>query len=879
MAKLLYRLGRWSFLNKWKVIVAWVVLLAAVGGAAAMLMKPMTSEFAIKGTPSIDATYKTMDLFPEGGNPANSPSVNLVFKAPEGQKLSDSANDKAIDAVISHLEDNLEMGDTMRFGNPLEVSPRLQDEVIHQFTEMGLPESSARADADNLAMVNEDETIAYTTFNFDAESPYSVEQADKDIVTEAMDIGRQQGLTVEAGGAGFGDEIRVNSTSEVIGLGVAFLVLIFTFGSLVASGMPLISAVIGVGLGACGMMITTHWIELNNMTPVLAIMIGLAVGIDYALFILSRYRAERARMSAPEAAGMAAGTAGSSVVFAGTTVFTALFALLIARIEFLTAMGLSAAATVAIAVLVSLTLIPAMLGLLGDKAFAGRIPGVAGNPSRKGKVRRGQTMGNRWVRLVQKVPGLAMALVVLSLGAMTAPVLHMDLALPADTTSNPDTTQRKAADLLAEGFGPGINGPFLAVVDAHTINADSAALAPLVAAQSGNDDAEEGTGEAPADSPGDAAGPAPEPAPNEAPDQPAEHPAEHPADQPAEHPAEQPGEQPAEPDIAPVADVEDKENAAAPKSAEDKAALASFLYTADQLKTLGGVKHAQIVSLSDDQRAAQIMVTPETSPTEAATIDVAHALRSATKQIEGTTGTEVGLTGLTAVQLDITERLRDAMAPYLSIVVGLAIVLLLVVFRSLLVPLVAGLGFLLSVGGAFGLTVLVWQDGLWGLVPGPGPLLSFMPIFLIGVTFGLAMDYQVFLVTRMREHIARHPKGTSGPYNAVDEATITGFTQGARVVTAAAIIMISVFVAFINQPLPFIQIFGFALAAGVLFDAFFVRMTLVPASMFLMGRATWWMPKWLDKILPTVDIEGTALEEEWEAQHGQKAREEEEEKE
>lgn len=887
MAKLLYRLGRWSFLNKWKVIVTWVVLLAAAGGATALLMKPMTSEFAIKGTPSIDATYKTMDLFPEGGNPANSPSVNLVFQAPEGQKLSDPANEKAINAVISHLEDNLEMGDTMRFGNPLEVSPRLQDEVVHQFTEMGLPESSARADADNLAMVNEDETIAYTTFDFDAESPYSVDQADKDIVTEAMDIGRQQGLTVEAGGAGFGDEIRVNSTSEIIGLGVAFLVLIFTFGSLVASGMPLISAVIGVGLGACGMLITTHWIELNNMTPVLAIMIGLAVGIDYALFILSRYRAERARMSAPEAAGMAAGTAGSSVVFAGTTVFTALFALLIARIEFLTAMGLSAAATVAIAVLVSLTLIPAMLGLLGDKAFSGRIPGVAGNPSHKGKVRRGPTMGHRWVRLVQKVPGLAMALVVLSLGAMTAPVLHMELALPADTTSNPDTTQRKAADLMAEGFGPGVNGPFLAVVDAHTINADSAALAPLVAAQGGDDEPEEGAGEPPADNPEDhAPDNAPEPAPDEAPDQPtdlpADQPGEHPAEPPAEQPAEQPGEQPAEPDIAPVAEVEDKEEAAAPKSAEDKAALASFLYTADQLKTLGGVKHAQIVSVSEDQRAAQIMVTPETSPTEAATINVAHALRSATKQIEGTTGTEIGLTGLTAVQLDITERLRDAMAPYLSIVVGLAIVLLLVVFRSLLVPLVAGLGFLLSVGGAFGLTVLVWQDGLWGLVPGPGPLLSFMPIFLIGVTFGLAMDYQVFLVTRMREHIARHPKGTAGPYSAVDEATITGFTQGARVVTAAAIIMISVFVAFINQPLPFIQIFGFALAAGVLFDAFFVRMTLVPASMFLMGRATWWMPKWLDKILPTVDIEGTALEEEWEAQHaddGQKTREEEENKE
>ncbi|WP_408921634.1 MMPL family transporter [Corynebacterium tuberculostearicum] len=834
MAKLLYRLGRWSFLHKWKVIVAWLLLLAAVGGAAALLMKPMTSEFSIKGTPSIDATYKTMDLFPEGGNPANSPSVNVVFKAPDGQKLSDPANREAIDATISYLEDNLEMGDTTRFGNPLEVSPRLQDQVIHQFTDMGLPEASARADADNLAMVNDDETIAYTTFNFDAESPYSVEQADKDTVTDAMNIARDRGLTVEGNGAGFGDEIAVNSTSEIIGLGVAFIVLIFTFGSLVASGMPLVSAVIGVGLGALGMLIATHWIELNNMTPVLAIMIGLAVGIDYALFILSRYRAERRRMDGPDAAGMAVGTAGSSVVFAGATVFTALFALLIARIGFLTAMGLAAAGTVAIAVLVSLTLIPAMLGLLGDKAFNGRIPGVAGNPTRKGKRRRGPTMGNRWVRLVQKVPGLAMALVVLSLGAMTAPVLHMELALPADTTSNPDTTQRKAADIMSEGFGPGVNGPFLAVVDAHTVNADAGALAPLVDAQS-----------------------QPEPAP--APDAEDAAPEQPQPDQPAAE---------AEPEIAPAAEVVDTSADAADNSSpEDKAALASFLYTADQLKGLGGVKHAQIVGLSKDQRAAQIMVTPETAPTDAATVNVAHALRSATSEIEDATGTEIGLTGLTAVQLDITERLEEAMAPYLAIVVGLAIVLLLLVFRSILVPLVAGLGFLLSVGGAFGLTVLVWQEGLWNLVPAPGPLISFMPIFLIGVTFGLAMDYQVFLVTRMREHISRHPEGTGGRYNAVDEATITGFTQGARVVTAAAIIMISVFVAFINQPLPFIQIFGFALAAGVLFDAFFIRMTLVPATMFLMGRATWWMPKWLAKILPTLDIEGTALEEEWEAKH------------
>ena len=800
MAKLLYHLGRWSYINRWKVIIAWIFIVAAAGGATLSLMKPMTTEYSISGTPAIDATRRAVELFPENGNPANAPTVNLVFKAPEGQKLSDPQNKEAVEDVVHHIAEGLDIpeGSQQRWGNPLEVSPALQQQVIEQFTSMGLPEETARADADNLAMVNADETIAYTTFDFDAESPYSVDPADKDVVHEAMDIGRAAGLEVEAGGAGFGDEIQVNSISEVIGLAVAFIVLIITFGSLASAGMPLISAVVGVGLGAMGVMIATHWIELNNLTPVLAVMIGLAVGIDYALFIMSRYRQERSRMDGPDAAGMAVGTAGSSVVFAGATVFIALFALLVARISFLTAMGLAAAGTVFMAVLVALTLVPAMLGLLGDKAFAGRIPGVAGNPTKRRPRRTKPTMGNRWVRTVQRVPGVVMALVVLGLGALTAPVLHMELALPADTTSNPDTTQRKAADLLSEGFGPGINGPFLVIVDGANANPDSAALQPYIQGQEGEEDEQK------------------------------------------------------------------------------KAALSSFMYSVQRLNQVGGVKHAQLVGVSKDMKAAQIMVSPTTAPTDEATVGTASALRTASAELEDATGAEIGMTGLTAVQLDITERLEGAMGPYLAIVVGLAIFLLLAVFRSILVPLVAGLGFLLSVGGAFGLTVLVWQDGLTGLVPAPGPLISFMPIFLIGVTFGLAMDYQVFLVTRMREHFSRFPQGSGGKYskyNANDEATIAGFTAGARVVTAAAIIMISVFVAFISQPLPFIQIFGFALAAGVLFDAFLVRMSLVPATMFLMGHTTWWMPKWLDKLIPQLDIEGTALEEEWERKHAAASRE------
>ncbi len=800
MAKLLYHLGRWSYINRWKVIIAWIFIVAAAGGATLSLMKPMTTEYSISGTPAIDATRRAVELFPENGNPANAPSVNLVFKAPEGQKLSDPQNEAAVGDVVRHIAEGLDIpeGSQQRWGNPLEVSPALQQQVIEQFTSMGLPEETARADADNLAMVNADETIAYTTFDFDAESPYSVDPADKDVVHEAMDIGRAAGLDVEAGGAGFGDEIQVNSISEVVGLAVAFIVLIITFGSLASAGMPLISAVVGVGLGAMGVMIATHWIELNNLTPVLAVMIGLAVGIDYALFIMSRYRQERSRMDGPDAAGMAVGTAGSSVVFAGATVFIALFALLVARISFLTAMGLAAAGTVFMAVLVALTLVPAMLGLLGDKAFAGRIPGVAGNPTKRRPRRTKPTMGNRWVRTVQRVPGVVMALVVLGLGALTAPVLHMELALPADTTSNPDTTQRKAADLLSEGFGPGINGPFLVIVDGANANPDSAALQPYIQGQEGEEDEQK------------------------------------------------------------------------------KAALSSFIYSVQRLNQVGGVKHAQLVGVSKDMKSAQIMVSPTTAPTDDATVGTASALRTAGAELEDATGAEIGMTGLTAVQLDITERLEEAMGPYLAIVVGLAIFLLLAVFRSILVPLVAGLGFLLSVGGAFGLTVLVWQDGFTGLVPAPGPLISFMPIFLIGVTFGLAMDYQVFLVTRMREHFSRFPQGSGGKYskyNANDEATIAGFTAGARVVTAAAIIMISVFVAFISQPLPFIQIFGFALAAGVLFDAFLVRMSLVPATMFLMGHTTWWMPKWLDKLIPQLDIEGTALEEEWERKHAAASRE------
>lgn len=794
MAKFLYRLGLFSFRHSWSVIIAWVVILAASVGAALSLSGSFTGDFEIDDTPTIDTTKRVVELFPEDGNPAAAATVNLVFQAPDGEKLSDPDNTAAIDEVIASLEENLVIENELRFGNPVTLSPELVETVERMGVEQGLPEETARLDAEHLRLLNDDETIGWTTFKFDAPNAYEVQPEQYAAVHEAMDIGRAAGLTVEASGEGFGDPIAIELSNEWIGLSIAFLVLVVTFGSLIAAILPIVTAIVAVAIGALWVITATGFAELNDMTPVLALMVGLAVGIDYALFVMSRYRSEQQRLPNDKAIALACGTAGSSVVFAGLTNFIALAMLWVAQIEFLTAMGLAAAATVALATVVPLTLLPAILGLLGDRAFGFALPGIAGRPRRNGKVKQGPTLGRRWVGLVQRFPAVLLLLVVLGMGAAATPLTRLELALPNDTTGNPETTQRKAADLKAEGFGPGTNGPLLTLVDAHTVNEDAAALQAMIELQG---DAEELT-------------------------------------------------------------------------REDKAARASFLYTVNQINTLAAVEHAQLVALADDGRAAQILVTPKTGPADPATVDLVENLNRINAEVERATGVSVGLTGLTAVQVDITERLAQVMPVYLAVVVGVAVLLLIMVFRSLLVPLVAGAGFLLSVGAAFGVTVLFWQEGLGGFVAAPGPLISFMPIFLIGLTFGLAMDYQIFLVTRMREafaathgdglqKFARHDPDARD-YNRIDYSTIAGFSQGARVVTAAAVIMIAVFVGFIGQPLPFISIFGFALGVAVLFDAFFIRMTFVPAAMFLMGRGNWWWPRWLDKVIPHLDVEGTSLE-------------------
>lgn len=835
MAKILFNLGRWSYLHKKRVIAAWLLLLVGIAAAALGFQKGFNDIFEIKDVPSTHATEMLQEKFPGTKNPAESTDVNIVFGAPEGKKLEDPELMAAMDETVASLRNNVpDFKEGMQFGNPVELNDKLGKMLVDQMTKQGMPEATAKSDAENLRMYSADGRYGTMSFSYDVPLPADVTDEDRQAVYDAIQISRDAGMDVEVGGPGFGDPIEVEPISEIAGVVVALVILAFTFGSLLAAGLPLATAIVGVGIGALVTVGATAVLPLNSITPTLGLMIGLAVGIDYALFIMSRYRDElRQGRSRPDAIGLATGTAGSAVVFAGLTVTIALVGLRLANIPFLSYMGYFAAVSVMVAVAVALTFLPALLGACGSRVFrkdatfgaqyASALVGegaahgyFTGGPAGRGRavrVGRENTRGehervddrqrkhglaSRWIRLVYSFPGISIAVVMLVLAALTLPALNLQLSLPNDKTSNVDSTQRKAAEMIEAGFGPGRNAPFLVVVNGENANPDSPALATYIQGQA---DTEAGQGE----------------------------------------------------------------NAQGAGDKTKAAAQASFIYTMENLGSNIHVKHAQLIGQSEDGLAAQLLITPEGGPTEESTATLIHALRGQQNVIEKETGVDMGITGLIPIQQDVTDQLSNAMPVYLALVVGLALVLLLMIFRSITVPIMAALGFLLSVGGAFGLTVLVWQEGWAGLWNSPGPLISFMPIFLIGVTFGLAMDYQMFIVSRMRERFKHESfeAAKTSKYTPVEDSVIFGFGMGAKVVTVAALIMIGVFASFIFQPLPFVQIFGFALGAAVLFDAFLVRMTFIPAMMILLGKATWYMPKWLDRILPTFDVEGSQLEREF----------------
>ena len=766
MASFLYRLGSTAYRRSWPFLAFWLILLLAVGGLAGAFAQKPSSTFTIPGLDSVVTMEKMQEIFPAAEDPTNAPTGNIVIKSPDGATLTDPAVNAEVNEMLAEVRDTGLLSNPETIVDPVMASQGLQAQMVPEMEAQGMPPEKIAADVATISPLSRDETTGIVSVRFDEPSMMDVPADDIATVTDILDRYNEGDLTVMYNGNTFGATSgEINMTSEIIGLGVAALVLIITFGSVVAAGMPLISAIIGVGIGFLGIQLTTAVSDdISDMTPVLATMIGLAVGIDYALFIVSRFRtelikatgandlepkdlAERLRNMDKEtrahAMGMAVGTAGSAVIFAGLTVLIALAALSIINIPFLTAMALGAAATVALAVLIALTFLPALVGLLGTRVFAARVPGVkAPDPEDDHP-----TMGLRWVRRVRQRPVAHLLVGVILLGLLAIPAANMRLAMPTDGTATPGTPPRIAHEITADAFGPGRDAPMIALLD--------------------------------------------------------------------------------------LADVDPQERPMVMGAGVEK-----FIAT-------DGVVNAQVVGTTDTIDAAQILITPEYGATNPRTSETLEDLRATD------VGVPFGITGATAIFDDISDRLREVLLPYVGIVLALAFLVLLLVFRSIWVPLIAALGFGLSVAATFGITVAIFQEGWLGIIGDPQPLLSFLPIMLIGLVFGLAMDYQVFLVTRMREGWS-HGK-TAG------NATSNGFKHGARVVTAAALIMISVFAAFMAQDMVFIKTMGFALAVAVALDAFVVRMMIIPATMFLLDERAWWLPRWLDRILPTVDVEGEGL--------------------
>ncbi|WFE94531.1 MMPL family transporter [Micromonospora sp. WMMD987] len=727
MATLLYRLGRASLRRRRLVVAVWLVVLVGLGIAAATLKGPTASNFTMPGTESQQA----LDLLAERFPAASGATGTIAVKAPADGQLTTPEGQAVVKEVVQEAATLPGVVGAVDPYRSQAITPNGRFALIQvQFATVG----------DD---VTADQREAYEKVGAKAEA---------------------QGWQIAPGGEVLNAEPEVGST-EALGVLVAAIVLIITFGSLVAAGMTMLNALIGVGVGMAGLFALSGAVELTSTAPILALMLGLAVGIDYSLFITSRHRQHLIEgLSPEEAVGRAVGTAGSAVVFAGATVVIALAGLAVVGIPFLTVMGLAAAGTVSVAVLVAITLAPALLGFAGRRVLPRKLrrageatateatestgtTGAAATPAAEDR----SGFGFRWAHWVTRLRVPVILVGLLGLGLLALPAQDMRIALPDASTAPVGSPARTSADLIREGFGPGFTGR-LAVVVTSDSPQETATAVPQVTAL---------------------------------------------------------------------------------------------------VQRTEGVLAVAPPQLDPSGRTALIGVIPKSGPTDAATETLVHDIRD---RVGSVGDAEVLLTGVTAIGIDVSEKLADAMPVYLLLVVGLSILLLMLVFRSILVPVKAALGFLLTVAATFGITVAVFQQGhLAGLVglDSPAPLISFLPILLIGILFGLAMDYEVFLVSRMREDFVHG--------DTARQATINGMGHGARVVTAAALIMMSVFGGFIFLDDPVIKSMGFALAVGVAIDAFVVRMTIVPAVMSLLNTRAWWLPRWLDRALPNVDIEGEGL--------------------
>ena len=718
MATFLYRLGKASYQRAWTVVSSWLIAMVVIGGGGVWFAGATQESFQIPGSESQIAFDRLEAVFP-------------TFAGASAQAVVATTNQERLDSPENRAWVEL-------LTDEIEKSPGVEA-AVSPFDDF-----AGRA-------LSEDGQTGYIQVRFEMTTPEVSDEMVDALIATAQSVSEAP-FTIEFGGTIFQNNAVGLTIAEVFGLMIAAVVLIVTFRSFRPTWMPLSSAIVGVGIVIGILFLLARGITISSSAPLLAVMLGLAVGIDYSLFILSRHRTQLALGEDPlESAATSVGTAGNAVVFAGLTVIIALLGLFVVGIPFLSVMGASAAFAVAVAIAAAITLLPALMGVMGESLR----PKPGSQAMRIATLSKDTpSVGRRWVRLIIKRPLFFAVLSIATLGTIALPALSLDLNLPSGGQEPVDSTQRKAYDLISEGFGPGYNGPLLVTVD---ISGSMEIMEDLEALQK-------------------------------------------------------------------------------------------------ELEQVPGVDYVGQGFPSPGLDTGIIQVVPEFAPDSIETKELVGELRERAVAWEETYGTAVAITGATAIGVDVSERIQNALVPFGLVVVGLSIVLLLAVFRSLVIPIKAALGFVLSVTAAFGVVVAVFQWGWFSELVGvdtPGPILSFMPIILMAVLFGLAMDYQVFLVSGMREQNVR-----TGDWRfAIEE----GYAGGARVVTAAALIMFFVFFSFVPMGYGTIKPIALGLAVGIAFDAFIVRMTLVPALMALFKKSTWWLPQGLDRAIPHADVEGEKL--------------------
>ncbi len=722
MSTFLYALGHAVARHRWRALLVWVLLVGVCFGVTSFAKGALVNDYTIPGTESQHGIDTLDERFPQ----ASGTTGQLVFESTSGP-------------ITDHQA-------------PIEDQIKAIEKVKHV---SGVDDPFASG---AVGTISADKKFAQSQIQFDVSvtdlSPTTITEVEKAAKTAAG-----AGYTTTLGGDMYTSTGAGVGLTDLIGVFVAFIVLSITFGSLIAAGLPLITAGLGVGITMSTILSIASVATISTTTPTLALMIGLAVGIDYGLFIVTRHRRQLAQgMGVEESLAQSSATAGSAVVFAGTTVIIALCGLAVANIPFLTTMGVAAAGGVAVAVCAALTLLPALLAICGNRLR----PKPNSHPVKLlDRAAAGRTMGARWVAVATRVPAVTVVAVLLIIGVLAIPLKDLALALPDNGSAEVGSPQRTTFDLVATEFGPGYNAPLLVTADIITSTDPKGTVSDL-------------------------------------------------AD-----------------DIAKIPGV-----------------VAITKQTPNETADLGLVR-----------------VVPQWAQSDPRTTELVGRIRAEAPAWQTKLKiSDITVTGQTAVAIDVNTRLSGALVPFGLVVVGLALILLMVVFRSIAVPIKAALGYLLSIAAALGTVTAAF---IWGWGAGPlgiteiGPLVSFLPIILMGVLFGLAMDYEVFLVSAIREDYV-HGRDPSPPQRA-RHAIRTGFISSARVVTAAAVIMISVFAAFIPHGSSTIKPIALGLAVGVFVDAFLVRMTLVPAVLALLGAKAWWMPKRLDKALPHIDVEGSAL--------------------